>query len=95
LHSSLVNPPGSSRSRRLIGILGRVTVVLLTATIVLGLAGQVIRDRTVPLAILMYLPLLPAGVAAILLDLCRRGRTFPKMRFGLTLIGVVGSALPR
>jgi endonuclease/exonuclease/phosphatase family metal-dependent hydrolase len=69
-----------------------VTAVLLTASIVLGLAGQLIRDRTAPLAILMYLPLLPAGVAAILLDLCRRGRTFPKMRFGLTLIGVVGSA---
>ena len=66
--------------------------VVLTATIVLGLAGQFIRDRTVPLAILMYLPLLPAGVIAIVLDLSRRGRALPRARFGLTLLGAIGSA---
>ncbi len=70
-----------------------MTAVLLMATIVLGLAGQLIRDRTVPLAILMYLPLFPAGVAAIVLDLCQRGRALPKARFALTLTGAVASTL--
>ncbi len=94
LHSSFVNPARSLRSRRLIAALRRLTAALLTTTIVLGLAGQLIRDRTVPLAILMYLPLLPVGVAAIVFDLCQRGHTFPKARFGLTLFGALGTAWP-
>jgi len=63
----------------------------LAVIIVLGLAGQVTRDRSVPLAILMYLPVLPAGLAAIALDLVRSGRGFPRARFALTLLGAVGS----
>lgn len=76
----------------LLATLGLVIAFGLATTIVLGLAGQLIRDRTVLAAILMYLPLLPGGVAAIVLDLCRRGRALPKARFGLTLMGALGTA---
>ncbi|MFI5456053.1 MAG: hypothetical protein ACHRXM_11445 [Isosphaerales bacterium] len=65
--------------------------VLLAAIIVLGLAGQVIRDRSVPMAILMYLPVLPAGLAAVALDLAQLGGALPRARFALTLMGAVGT----
>jgi endonuclease/exonuclease/phosphatase family metal-dependent hydrolase len=68
-----------------------VATLLLTATIVFGLVGQWIRDRTVPTAIMLYLPLLPAGLAAIVLDLWRRGRALGKVRFGLTTLGAAAS----
>jgi endonuclease/exonuclease/phosphatase family metal-dependent hydrolase len=74
-----------------------VTVVAFATITVLGLAGQVIRDRSVSMAILMYLPLLPAGLTAVALDLVRSGRAFPRGRFALTLLGLVAStwaALP-
>jgi len=68
-----------------------VGAVLLAAIIIFGLAGQVIRDRSVAMAILMYLPLLPAGLAAVALDLAQLGRSLPRARFALTLMGAVGS----
>jgi endonuclease/exonuclease/phosphatase family metal-dependent hydrolase len=66
-----------------------VSVLGVSAIIVAGLVGQVIRDRSVALAVLMYLPLLPAGLAAIALDIILWGRSIPRARFGLTLLGVV------
>jgi endonuclease/exonuclease/phosphatase family metal-dependent hydrolase len=57
---------------------------------VAGLIGQVIRDRSVLMGILMYLPLLPMGLAALVLDLARSGRALPRSRFALTLLGAVG-----
>lgn len=78
---------------RLIGYLLSITTVLL---IVLGLTGQIVRDRTVEWGLLMYIPLLPLGLWAILLDLLYVGRSLPKIRFGLTFIGisiVIGSSI--
>jgi endonuclease/exonuclease/phosphatase family metal-dependent hydrolase len=50
----------------------------------------VVRDRSVALAILFYLPLLPASLVAVMLDLARRGRALPRARFSLALLGIVG-----
>lgn len=78
---------------RLLGTLLSITTVLF---ILLGITGQIIRDRTVEWGLLMYIPLLPLGLWAILLDLLYVGHSLPKFRFGLTLIGVsivIGASL--
>jgi endonuclease/exonuclease/phosphatase (EEP) superfamily protein YafD len=75
----------SHRFFHLIGYLLSITTVLLIA---LGLTGQIVRDRTVEWGLLMYIPLLPLGLWAILLDLLYVGRSLPKIRFGLTFIGI-------
>jgi endonuclease/exonuclease/phosphatase family metal-dependent hydrolase len=69
----------------------RIMVIALFAVIVAGLVGQVIRDRSVPFAVLMYLPLLPAGLVAIGFDLILRGRAIPGACYGLALLGLVAS----
>ena len=74
--------------------LRRLAVIALSAIIIAGLIGQVVRDRSVVFAVLMYLPLLPAGLAAIALDLVARGRAIPRARFGLALLGIVACTLP-
>ena len=84
-----MRPPSPSSRRRLVRTFGRLTAVGLTTIMVLGIAGQVIRDRSVSLAILMYLPLLPAGLTAVALDLACSGRAFPRARFALALLGAV------
>ena len=76
--------------RRTIQVFGRVGSFGLAAVIIAGLAGQMIRDRTAASAILMYLPLLPASFAAIVLDIARRGRALPRARFVLTFLGILG-----
>jgi endonuclease/exonuclease/phosphatase (EEP) superfamily protein YafD len=58
----------------------------------LGATGQVLRDRNVPLALMMYVPLLPGGLWAIVLDLACRGRSVPRVRFGLAAAGAVAAA---
>ena len=64
--------------------------VLVTATILLILAaiiGHTVRDRTVELGLLMYIPLLPVGIFVVLVDLSLKGRSI-FFRFSLTLIGL-------
>jgi endonuclease/exonuclease/phosphatase family metal-dependent hydrolase len=64
--------------------------------ITLGLVGQVARDRSVPLALMMYIPLVPIGLAAVVLDLLRRGRAL-RPRFavlGVGLVALVTGAVP-
>jgi endonuclease/exonuclease/phosphatase (EEP) superfamily protein YafD len=63
-------------------IIGTIFVILL-ATI-----GHIVRDRHIVLALMMYIPLLPLGLWAILLDLWQTGHSLPKLRFGLTIIGL-------
>jgi endonuclease/exonuclease/phosphatase (EEP) superfamily protein YafD len=83
-----------SRPLRLIRLVIASGLVL---SIALGFAGQIIRDRAVPLALLMYLPLVPLGLAAAVFDAICRGRALPKGRFLLAAIGLVtalGGAWP-
>ncbi len=69
--------------------------VLLTVGVLLSLiaavVGQVVRDRSVLLGYLFYLPLLPIGLAAVLLDLVFLGRCL-RPRFGLAVLGVGAAA---
>lgn len=69
----------------------------LALAIALGLVGQVVRDRAVVLALLMYLPLVPLGLAALAYDAICRGHALPKGRFalgGIGLLATVGGAWP-
>lgn len=58
----------------------------------LALAGFVLRDRNVALALLLYVPLPPLGLAAILVDLARRGRALRGPRFVLAAAGLASAA---
>ena len=71
--------------------LRRFSVVGLAAITALGLVGQAVRDHSVASAVLMYLPLLPVGLTAVLFDLILRGRAIPRARFGLAILGIVAS----
>ena len=85
-------PP--SRPRRLFRL---VTAYGLVLAIVLGSAGQIVRDRSIAWALLMYFPLVPLGLAAVAFDAIRRGRALPKGRFVLGAIGLVaaiGASVP-
>jgi endonuclease/exonuclease/phosphatase family metal-dependent hydrolase len=73
----------------MMAIVRKLVIVGLPTIIVVGLIGQITRDRSAPLAVLMYLPLLPAGLAALVLDLIRSGRALPRGRFILSWLGGV------
>jgi endonuclease/exonuclease/phosphatase (EEP) superfamily protein YafD len=57
----------------------------------LGAVGQIARDRNVPLALMMYIPLLPVGLCAVAVDLLARGRCVPRVRFGLAIAGAAAA----
>jgi endonuclease/exonuclease/phosphatase family metal-dependent hydrolase len=78
-------------SLRLIQVVRLLVAFGLVAIILAGIVGQVVRDRYVATAILFYLPLLPASLIAVVVDLARRGRALPHARFLLALLGVVGA----
>jgi endonuclease/exonuclease/phosphatase (EEP) superfamily protein YafD len=63
----------------------------LVLTIVLGSLGQIVRDRSVALALLLYLPLVLFGLAAVGFDAICRGRALPRGRFALGAIGLIGT----
>jgi hypothetical protein len=90
--------PVRSPTRRRIGkLLLKLAAVGLATIIVAGLVDQLARDRTAWLAVLMYLPLLPSGMAATTLDLAQSGRALPRGRFPLSISGGVAcivAALP-
>ena len=81
-------PSTLRRARRRVVVLAGWATAL---GIALGLAGQILRDRNLPFALMMYVPLAPLGVWAVLLDLLRRGRGM-RPRFALTAAGVVALA---
>jgi endonuclease/exonuclease/phosphatase (EEP) superfamily protein YafD len=75
-------------SRLIVRFLGYALTIATVLLILLAITGQIVRDRTVELALLMYIPLVPLGLWAILLDLVQIGRSLPRLRFGLSFIGL-------
>ncbi|EDN66703.1 membrane protein [Beggiatoa sp. PS] len=63
--------------------IGTVLVILV------AIIGHIVRDRHIVLALMMYIPLLPLGLWTILLDLWQGGHSLPKLRFSLTIIGLI------
>jgi endonuclease/exonuclease/phosphatase family metal-dependent hydrolase len=72
--------------------LGRVIPYALLVLLVLSTAGRVVRDRSAWLALLLYLPMLLLGAAAVAYDLLRRGRSLRRGRFVLAGIGAAALA---
>jgi endonuclease/exonuclease/phosphatase family metal-dependent hydrolase len=81
-------PPRRRLTKLLTGIVAYGSAGLIGA----GLTGQAIRDGSVGTALMMYIPLLPVGMAAVAFDLACKGRSFPRLRFGLTIAGLVAIA---
>src|SRR5262245_43242991 len=79
--------PGGRSTRRVLVGLVRVASAVLASVIAAGLVGQVCRDRSVAMALLMYVPLMPIGLVAVAVDLAGLGRGLPRLRFGLGLLG--------
>ena len=86
-----VTPRAGARARVLRGVR---LVLTIGAVLVLvpGVIGHTVRDRSVPLALLSYIPLVPVGLAAAVLDLAFLGRCLPRPRFTLTLAGLAAAA---
>jgi endonuclease/exonuclease/phosphatase (EEP) superfamily protein YafD len=87
---STVTPPTRGRS-----VARRVGMLLTLATslaLLCGTPGQVVRDRNILFALMMYVPLAPVGLWAVALDLVRRGRSIPRLRFGLAMAGFGAAA---
>ncbi|WP_165070442.1 endonuclease/exonuclease/phosphatase family protein [Paludisphaera rhizosphaerae] len=82
----------SDRRRRIVRLVTLVAAWGLLALDVLGLVGFAVRDRTVLLALLMYLPLIPLGLASLVLDLLHRGRAVRGPRWLLAFVGLAGAA---
>src|SRR5687767_13779050 len=85
-----VDPASAPRGRLrpAVGAVLRAATDVTFFAIALGLAGHAARDQNLALALLMYVPLVPLGLWAILFDLLRRGRSI-RPRFTLALAGLV------
>lgn len=66
----------------------RAFALLILATLLLAAMGRGVRDRNLPLSLLLYLPMLPLGMIAVALDLAMRGRGLGRGGpFILTILG--------
>lgn len=83
-------PPRTEKRRH--RVLRRVLTSAVLVVMILGIVGQLFRDRTAWLTWLFYLPLVPIGLWAVLQDLVFAGRSLPRLRFGLTAIGLIVAA---
>ena len=84
-----MSDPAPSSPRRVWMWTRRVFNALTVAVLVLALIGQCARDWNIALALMMYVPVLPVGLAAVMVDAFQRGRAVPRMRFALLSAGVI------
>jgi endonuclease/exonuclease/phosphatase family metal-dependent hydrolase len=80
------------RIRRAVTSLTRLFAFGSAILIAGGLTGQALRDRSVAVALLMYIPLPLVGATALVLDLARKGRSLSRFRFGLSALGLTAVA---
>lgn len=78
-----------TRWRRMLQFLLRAMAAGLFGMIFGGLVGLVVRDRFPVIALLIYVPLVPLGAAALVWEMAARGRGLPKWRFLLGAAGLV------
>jgi len=76
--------------RKSLAAFNRLAAIGLALLIGAGLLGGAVRDRSVLLALMMYLPIAPLGLGAVAWDLARAGRALPRPRFGLAGVGAIG-----
>ena len=76
------------RSRRWRSVLSAAPAVVLIVTMI----GQLVRDRALIFALMMYAPVLPVAVGTLAWDLFRRGRSVRGIRFGVSAIALCALA---
>lgn len=81
-----------SRWRLALRALARIAAFGSVVLIMAGLVGQVLRDRSVTAALLMYIPLPLIGGFAVVLDSLWSGRSLFRPRFGLLVLGMAAVA---
>src|SRR5262245_22926077 len=84
-------PKRASWGSRLVRHVGRISTALIVLGLGVTVAAQVIRDRTLALALLMCVPNWPLALSAVLRDVLARGRALP-LRWVLLAIGVGAGA---
>src|SRR3954447_9240806 len=75
----------------------RVSATVIALALLASLAGQLLRDRWVVTALLMYIPLPLVGLLSVAVDLLCGGRGLEGPRFGFAGIGLLSAgfgALP-
>src|SRR3954453_4802250 len=75
----------------------RVSATVIALALLASLAGQLLRDRWVVTALLMYIPLPLVGLLSVVVDLLCGGRALKRPRFGFAGIGLLSAgfgALP-
>jgi endonuclease/exonuclease/phosphatase family metal-dependent hydrolase len=73
-------------------LLLRAGAAALFVTLLGGLLSLIIRDRLPVVGWLIYVPLVPLGMIALIWELAARGRGLPKLRFALGLVGALALA---
>ena len=62
-------------------------------TVCAGIVSFIVRDRTIAFALLTYIPLLPVGLATIVLDIVTRGRPWSRPQYLASAIGIGAAAM--
>jgi len=62
---------------------------LILLAIILGIVGQIVRDPNVEWGLLMYIPLVPLGIGALIGYLFLTRQNLPRLRLSLLIIGII------
>jgi endonuclease/exonuclease/phosphatase (EEP) superfamily protein YafD len=81
-----------NRRRVIVSVARVVARAALLLLLVIGLVGHALRDRNLLLELMMYVPLVPVGLAVALADVLARGRCLPRLRFGALVAGLATAA---
>ena len=84
-------PQQLSSSRRSARLAGRISTALILLALTATVTAQLVRDRTLALTLLMFVPIGPLAMSAIARDVLARGRALP-LRWLLLTIGVGAGA---
>lgn len=85
------HPDQLSSGGRAARIAAQSCTALILAALAATVTAQLIRDRTLALALLMYVPIWPLALAAIVRDVLAHGRALP-LRWLMLTIGVAAGA---
>lgn len=79
-----------NRLRASIKVIRFLTVTACITALMLGILGQLLRDITLNISYLSYIPLLPVAFAAFAIDLVLRGKAIKQRRFALSALAGLG-----
>ena len=86
-----LHPEQLSSGRRVVRLVGPASTALIVVALTATVGAQIVRDRTLALALLMCVPIWPLALSAIVRDVLARGRALP-LRWSLLTSGVGAGA---